>query len=323
MKAIVYNQYGGPEVLHEAEVQKPAPRQNEVLIKVHAVGLNAADWRLMRADPFFVRFSAGLSSPKQQILGSDIAGTVEAIGKNVLGLQPGDAVYADLSANGNGGLAEYVCVPENTVAHKPTSLTFEEAAAVPMAAVTALQGLRDHGQIQAGQHVMIHGASGGVGSFALQIAKALGAEITAVCSTSKIEQALSLGADHVIDYTKEDFTKNSVKYDLVLAVNGDRPLSHYVEALTPTGSYVMIGGSMKQIFQAMLLGPFKSKRGGKTIKGFTAKPQQADLQYMTKLIETGAVKPALDKQYPFGKVSEAMHYLDQGHSKGKVVITMP
>lgn len=322
MKAIIYNQYGGPEVLHEAEVPKPVPTDDEVLVKVHAVGLNAADWRLLRADPFFVRFATGLFSPKKQILGSDIAGTVEAVGKNVIDVHPGDEVYGDLSADGHGGLAEYVCAPAASLALKPANLSFVEAAAVPMAAVTALQGLRDHGEIQPGQNVLIHGASGGVGSFAVQIAKALGGDVTAVCSTTKLEQARLLGADHMIDYTKEDFAKNGQRYDLILAVNGDRPLSDYVGALAPTGRYVMAGGSMKQIFQAMLLGPFKSKRGGKTAIGYTAKPLKADLQYLAELLEAGRIKPTLEQQYPLDETPEAMRYLDQGHAKGKIVVTV-
>ncbi|MEM7133925.1 MAG: NAD(P)-dependent alcohol dehydrogenase [Chloroflexota bacterium] len=322
MKAIVYTQYGSPDVLHQAEVPKPIPRENEVLIKVYAVGLNAADWRMMRADPFFVRFFAGMLKPKNQILGADIAGTVEAVGSNVKRLQPGDAVYGDLSGDGMGGLAEYVCAPEESIAPKPMPLSFKEAATVPMAAMAALQGLRDHGQIQSGQKVLIHGASGGVGSFAVQIAKALGGIVTAVCSTSKMDQARLLGADHVLDYTKEDFAQNGETYDLILAANGDRSLSDYLGALTPTGRYIMAGGSMKQMFQAILLGSLKSKKDGKTIKDFTAKPKQADLNFITELIEAGKIKPILDKQYPFSETPDAMRYLDQGHAKGKIIVTV-
>lgn len=329
MKAVVYTEYGSPDVLHLKEVDKPTPKDDELLIKVQAAAINAADWRLLRADPFFVRFMAGLRKPKNPILGADMAGRVEAVGKHVSQFQPGDAVFGDLSENGFGGFAEYVCVPQNMVASKPTNLTFEEAAAVPMAAVTALQGLRDHGKIQSGQKVLIHGASGGVGTFAVQIAKALGGHVTAVCSTSKMEIARSLGAEHVIDYTKEDFTqsmsrgtRDGQQYDLILAVNGNRPLSDYERALTPTGTYVVAGGSMSQLFQAILLGSIKSKLGSKTITGFTAAPSQTDLLFMKELIEAGHVTPVIDRSYPLNQVPDAMRYMEEGHARGKIVITL-
>ena len=256
MKAVVYTKYGSPDVLQIKDVEKPAPKDNEVLIKIHAASVNAYDWHFLTADIFLIRLmGGGLLKPKYTRLGADIAGRVEAVGKNVKQFQPGDEVYGMVK----GGFAEYACALEDALALKPSNLSFEEAAAVPMAAVTALQGLRDEGQIQAGQKVLINGASGGVGTFAVQIAKSFGAEVTAVCSTRNVDQARSLGADHVIDYTKEDFTKSGQQYDLILAANGYHPLSAYKRALTPKGIYVMAGGSKAQIFQAMLMGSWMSE----------------------------------------------------------------
>lgn len=321
MKAIVYERYGSPDVMKLTEVNKPIPKEDELLIRVMATGLNAADWRMLRSDPLFVRLFAGLFKPKNKILGVDVAGVVEAVGKNVTQFQLGDAVFGDLSGSGSGGFAEYVCAPESIMVRKPENLSFAETAALPMASVTALQGLRDMGQLKAGQSVMIHGASGGVGTFAVQIAKAFGGEVTAVCSSKKAALAKKLGADYVIDYTKEDFTQNGKNYDLILAVNGSRPLKDYVNALTPTGTYIVAGGSMSQLFQALLLGPFKSKKGGKTIKDFTAKVSQKDLITITKLIADGKLFPIIDSCYPLAETAEAMHYLESGRTKGKIIIT--
>ena len=277
MKAIVNTQYGQPDVLHLEEVKKPAPKKNEVLIKVHAVSVNCADWRTMTGTPYLFRFSIGLLKPKSTILGADVAGTVEAVGLNVTQFKPGDAVYGDLASFGFGGFAEYVCAPENVIALKPTNLTFEEAAAVPMAAVTALQALRDGGKVQPGQKVLIHGAAGGVGTFAVQIAKQLGAEVTGLCSTRNLDLIRSLGADHVIDYTKEDFARNGQQYDLILGINGNRSIYDYRRALTPQGKYLMVGGSDKQIFQTMLLGPMLSSKEGQNFRIFPAISNQTDL----------------------------------------------
>ena len=263
MKAIVYTEYGSPDVLQFKEVVKPAPKQDEVLVKVYAVSVNAADIHLLRADPFLIRLSSGLLKPKNNILGSDIAGRVEAIGSAVKQFKPGDKVFGDISGCGWGGFAEYVCARENALALKPANLSFEEAAAVPMAAVTALQGLRSKGQIQPGQKVLINGASGGVGSFAVQIAKAFGAEVTAVCSTRNFDRARSIGADHVIDYTKEDFARNGQEYDLILAANGDRSISDYRRALTPRGAYVMTGGAMSQMIASDAHGTMDVKKRGR------------------------------------------------------------
>lgn len=322
MRAMVYTKYGPPEVLQLKEVEKPTPKHHEVLIKVHAVSANAADWRLLRGEPFLFRLVAGLLKPKNTILGSDIAGTVEGVGSNVKEFKLGDDVFGDLSGCGWGGFAEYVSVPEHVLVLKPANITFEEAAAVPMAAVTALQGLRDKGQIQAGQRVLINGASGGVGTFAVQIAKAFGAEVTAVCSTGKMDMVRAIGADHVIDYTKEDFTKNGQRYDLILAANGYHPITDYKRVLNPKGIYVMTGGSMAQIFQAMLLGPWISMTGSKKMRNAGANPNKEDLAYMKELLEAGKVVPVMDRSYPLSQVPDAIRYLEEGHARGKIVITV-
>lgn len=323
MKAIVYEKYGSPDVLELREVAKPTPKEDELLIKVQAASVNAGDWRMMRADPFLVRLmGGGVFKPKIKILGADIAGQVEAVGSNVKQFRPGDKVFGDISDCGRGGFAEYVCAPENVLALKPANLTFEEAAAVPLAAITALQGLRDNGQIQPGQKVLIQGASGGVGTFAVQIAKALGAEVTAVCSTGKLDMMRSLGADHVIDYTQEDFTQNGQRYDLILVANGYHPLSAYKRVLSPKGIYVMAGGSTAQLFQALLLGPWMSMTGSKKMGVLSAKSNQKDLIFMKDLLEAGKVTPVIDRRYPLSEVAEAVRYLETGHARGKVVITM-
>jgi NADPH:quinone reductase-like Zn-dependent oxidoreductase len=322
MKAIVYHNYGSPDVLKLEEVAKPTPRDEEVLIKVYAVGANAADWHLLRGTPFLFRLYLGLLKPKHQIIGAAIAGRVETVGRSVTQFQPGDEVFADLSGSGWGGYAEYVCAPENALVAKPANLTFEDAAAVPVAATTALQGLRDKGQIQSGQKVLINGASGGVGMFAVQIAKALGAEVTAVCSTRNVDMVRLLGADHVIDYTQEDFTQNGQRYDLILAANGYHSIWAYKRALSPTGKYVMSGGSMAQLFQAMLLGPLISMTGRNKMGNLMAKPNQKDLVFMKEFLEGGKVKPVIEKHYSLSEVPEAVRYIEEGHAKGKVVITV-
>ncbi|MCP4151208.1 MAG: NAD(P)-dependent alcohol dehydrogenase [bacterium] len=322
MKAMIYTKYGSPDVLELKEIEKPAPGDNEVRIKIFATSLNAFDWRYLRGKPFLLRLMAGFPKPRNQILGIDIAGQVEAVGKNATQFKPGDDVYADISGWRFGGFAQYVCADEKIVAFKPGNITFEEAAAVPMAAVTALQGLRDHGGIQAGQKVLINGASGGVGTFAIQIAKAFGAEVTAVCSTGKLDMVRSLGADHVIDYTKENFTENGQLYDLILAANGYHPIWDYKRALSPKGTYIMAGGTMTQMMQGNILGPMMSKAGGKKLGAFEAKPKQKDLDYIKVLIETGKVVPVIDKLYSLSEVAEAIRYLEDGHAKGKIVITV-
>jgi len=321
MQAMVYHTYGSPDVLKLEEVQKPVPQDDQVLVKVVAASAAAGDWHLLRADPFLVRFMSGLLTPKYKILGAAVAGRVEAVGRNVTQFKPGDEVFGDLSRCGFGAFAEYVVASEDALALKPTNLTFEQAATVPVSAVTALQGLRA-GQIQPGQKVLINEASGGVGTFAVQIAKALGAEVTAVCSTSKMELMRSLGADHVIDYTKEDFTQNGQRYDLILAANGYQPLAAYQRALSPQGIYVMTGGATAQMFEAMLQGPWRSKKGGQKMGNLLASPNQKDLIFVKELLEAGKVTPVIDRCFPLQAVADAIRYLEAGHAKGKVVITV-
>ncbi|MBL7135794.1 MAG: NAD(P)-dependent alcohol dehydrogenase [Candidatus Marinimicrobia bacterium] len=321
MKAIVYTKYGPPDVLQLKEVEKPIPKDNEVLVKVHAASVNDWDWGLLRGTPFVNRLLFGLLKPKIKILGVDIAGLVEAVGRNVKQFQPGDEVFGDISGCGWGGFAEYVCALENALVLKPASITFEEAAAVPQAAVLALQGLRDKRQIQPGQKVLINGAGGGAGTFAVQIAKSFGAEVTGVDSMSKLDMMRSIGADKVIDYTREDFTKNGQRYDLILDFSAHHSIFDYKRTLSPKGIYVMVGGSTARIFQAMLLGPWISMIGSKKVGVLMHKPNK-DLTFMKELFETGKVVPIIDRRYPLSKVAEALRYFGEGHAKGKVVITL-
>jgi NADPH:quinone reductase-like Zn-dependent oxidoreductase len=322
MKAIVYHTYGSPDVLKLEEVEKPTPKDDEVLVQVDAASVNASDWRFLRGKPFLARLNFGLLKPKHKILGSDIAGRVEAVGRNVTQFQPGDEVFGDIFKCGLGGFAEYVSAREDALEVKPAALTFEEAAVVPLAALAALQGLRDKGHIQAGQKVLIQGASGGVGIFAVQIAKAFGAEVTAVCSTKNVDMVRSIGADHVIDYTKEDFTKNGQQYDLILAANGYHPIWMYRRALRPRGIYVMSGGSTSQLFQALLLGPLISIFGTKKMGGVSSKPDKQDLATLKELLEFGKLVPVIERRYPLSEVPEAISYVEAGHTKAKVVITV-
>src|SRR6266705_3117435 len=318
MKAILLTQYGSPDVLQFKEVEKPVPRDGEILVKIHAASANPLDWHLMRGAPFLARLAGGLRKPKDPRLGADFAGRVEAVGNNVTQFQPGDEVFGAWT----GSFAEYASVPENALALKPTRLTFEEAATVPVSAATALQGLRDKGHIQPGQKVLINGASGGVGTFAVQIAKSFGTEVTAVCSTRNVDMLRSIGADQVIDYTQEDFTQNGQRYDLILAANGYHPISAYQRALSPQGIYVMTGGPMAQMFQAMLLGPWLSRNGSQKMGNLLAKPNQKDLVFVKELLEAGKVVPVIDRRYTLREVPEAIRYLEEGHAKGKVVITV-
>jgi NADPH:quinone reductase-like Zn-dependent oxidoreductase len=321
MKAIVCTKYGPPKALQLQEVEKPTPKEDEVLVKVHAASVNYGDWGLLRGKPFFLRLMVGgLLKPKIKILGGDIAGRVEAVGRNAKLLQPGDEVFGDLSDCGRGGFAEHVCVAQDRLVQKPANISFEEAAAVPMAAVVALQGLRDKGQIQPGQQVLINGASGGVGTFAVQIAKSFEAKVTAVCSTRNLDMARSIGADQVIDYTREDFTKSGRRYDLILAANGYHPISDYQRALSPKGIYVCTGGSLAQIFESMLLGPRMSTTEGKKMGNLSHRPDLDDLVFVKELLETGKVVPVIDRRYPLHQVPEAFRYFGEGHARGKVVI---
>ena len=322
MKAIVYTQYGPPDVLQLKEVAKPAPKDNQVLVKVQAASANALDWRRFTSTSILGRLVDGvLLKVINTVLGADIAGRVEAVGATVKQFQPGDEVFG-VSAGSVGAFAEYACAAEDKVALKPANLSFEAAAAVPVAALTALQGLRDKGQIQPGQKVLIHGASGGVGTFAVQIAKSFGAEVTAVCSTRNLDMARSLGADHVIDYTQENFSRNGRRYDLILAVNGNHLLQDYWRALSPSGIAVVLGGSLAQFFQGVLLGPLVSRIGRKKVRSFIARINQKDLVFIKELLEAGKVLPVIDRCYPLSETAEAIRYLVEGHARGKVVITV-
>ncbi|NHM30805.1 NAD(P)-dependent alcohol dehydrogenase [Neobacillus terrae] len=320
MKAITYDKYGSPDVLKLTEVEKPVPKEDQVLVKVHASSVNFGNLVLLKGEPFLARFAFGLLKPKYSIPGGDIAGLVEAVGKNVKQFKPGDEVFGDLSRCGWGGYAEYVSVPEHALALKPSNISFEEAAAVPMAGVTALQGMRDKGKIQPGQKVLINGASGGVGTFAVQIAKSYGTEVTAVCSTRNLDIVKSLGADHVIDYSKEDFPKKAETYDVVIGVNGHHSISSYKRALKPNGIFVHVGGSGSQMFQAMTLGPWISLTEKKKMGTFLQRQNQEDLIYMKGLLEEGKVKPVIDRCYKLSEVPEAFSYFEKGHAQGKVVI---
>lgn len=322
MKAIVCNKYGSPDVLELKEVEKPFPTENQVLIKVHAASLNFGNLVLLKGKPLLARFAFGLMKPKYSILGGDIAGTVEAVGKDVKLFKVGDKVFGDLSCCGWGGFAEYVTVPEYVLALKPNNISFEEAAAVPMAGVTALQGLRDKGKIKSGHKVLIYGASGGVGTFAVQIAKAFGAEVTGVCSTRNVEILRSIGADHIIDYSKERFTQHKEYYDLVLGVNGSNSLSAYKQVLKLNGKFVHVGGSESQLYQTLFIGPFISMTGSKKISSLLQRANQKDLNDVKELLETGKVKPIIDKRFKLSEITKAFKYFQEGHAQGKVVITI-
>jgi len=323
MKAIVQEEYGPPDVLELREIDKPVVEDDQVLVRVHASSANPADWHFMRGVPYIMRPQSGLGKPKNSVLGRDIAGRVEAVGKDVTRFRPGDEVFANVET---GGFAEYACVSEGLLAPKPPNLTFEQAAAVPLAALTALQGLRDAGRVQPGQKVLIIGASGGVGTFAVQIAKSFGADVTGVCSTRNLEMVRSLGADHVIDYTQDDFTQNGRKYDLIFQLAGTRSPSECRRALTSQGTLVLSSGEsdgrwlgpVDRIIKAVVLSPFVSQKLGT----FLAKPNKEDLQFLKELIEAGKVTPVIDRTYSLSEVPEAIRYLEEGHARGKVVITV-
>jgi NADPH:quinone reductase-like Zn-dependent oxidoreductase len=320
MKAIVYTEYGPPEVLQLKEVAKPAPRDDEVLIKVQATSVNRSDWEGLIGKPLYARIG-GLRKPRRHILGSDIAGRVEAVGKNTRRFQPGDEVFGDILPR-MGGFAEYVCARESALALKPASMTFEEVATIPQAAVIALQGIRDKGQVQPGQKVLISGAGGGAGTFAVQLGKLYGAEVTGVDNAGKLDFMRSLGADHVIDYTREDFTKNGKQYDLILDIVAHRSVFAYKRALRSNGSYFLAGGSVATIIQILLLGPWISMIESKKIRILAVKPDIEDVNFVKELIEAGKVAPVIDRTYPLSEVPEAIGYVGDGHAQGKVVITV-
>ena len=313
MKAYEWERYGPPETLRLAEVEKPVPDTGEVLVKVLAVSVNPADWHSMRAKPLFSRATLGLLRPKHKILGGDIAGQVEAVGSGVTQFKPGDEVYASLLDHGYGGFAEYVSVPVGVMSLKPANLSFEEAAAVPMAAVTALQGLVHHGEIRPEQKVLINGASGGIGTFAVQIAKSYGPEVTGVTSTRNIDLVRSLGADHVVDYTRTDFARSGRRYDLILDAVGNRSVSDLRRALAEGGKGAVVGFTSVAKLMSFQL------RGGKDISMVSAHVATKDLELLTQLIEDGKVRPEIDRRYPFAEIPAAIAYLEQGHARGKVV----
>lgn len=321
MKAMVLSKYGSPDFLELQEVAKPAPGDDEVLVNVHAASINSWDWEMLMGTPFANRIMAGLSKPtKIPILGCDIAGIVEAVGKNVTRFQPGDAVYGDLSGCGFGGFAEYVCARENALVLKPDSMTFEQAAAIPQAALLALQGLRDKGQIQPGQKILINGAGGGAGSFAVQVAKLYGAEVTGVDSTEKLDAMRAMGADHVMDYTREDYTKTGKTYDLILDFALHRSVFDCLPALTPKGNYLVVGGASARILQTLLVGVWLSMTGSKKM-GLLLHKANNGLGDMKTLFESGKVAPFIDRRYPLSEAAEALRYFGDGHAKGKIVIT--
>jgi len=311
MKAVVYNRKSYPDRLVFCDINKPVPNDNEVLIKVHAVSLNAADYRSMKM---------GLI-PKRKIFGADIAGRIESVGKNISLFKPGDEVMGDLASYGFGGLAEYVTAPERAVIIKPDQISFEDGATLPMAAMTALQALRNSANIQKGQKVLIVGSSGGVGTFAIQLSKYFEAEVTGVCSSKNVQQTLSLGADYVIDYTKENFMKREKQYNIILGINGNYPLLAYKKILTSNGIYVMVGGSLSQIFKSLLFGWILSF-GSQKMKSLAAKANKPDLELLATLLEKGNIKPVIDRRYSLDKTADAMNYLKQGHPTGKVVINI-
>ena len=324
MKAIVQDRYGSPEVLEFRDVDKPVAAQNEVLVRVHAASVNARDWHLMRGDPYLARMVLGFGGPKVKIRGTDFAGRVEAVGRDVNRFRPGDEVYGEV----DGAFAEYVCVPDDVVEPKPGNLTFEQAAAVPLAANTALMGLRDQARVQPGQQVLVNGASGGVGTFAVQIAKSFGAHVTGVCSTRNVDLVRSIGADHVIDYTREDFTRNGRRYDVVFDLVGNRSLTECRRALTPTGTLILSGGGTSE--GGSLIGPIGLIIKGQMLSRFvrqrllvlTVKPSRANLATLRELAESGKLTPVIDRTYPLIESPEAIRYVEVEHARAKVVITV-
>jgi NADPH:quinone reductase-like Zn-dependent oxidoreductase len=323
MKAIVQDEYGSPDVLELEDIDQPVVKDNEVLVRVGAAGVDPGVWHLMAGLPYLIRIMGfGLRSPKTRVRGTDLAGRVEAADKDVTEFQPGDEIFGSC----DGSFAEYATAREDKIAPKPANLTMEQAAAVPASALTALQGLRDRGQIQPGQKVLIIGASGGVGTYAVQLAKAFGAEVTGVCSTTKVDMVRSIGADHVIDYTRDDFSDGVQRYDLILDTAGNRSLSHLRRALTPEGTLVIVGaetggrwlgGSDRQL-RALMLSPFVSQK----LRAFIATASKEDLVVLTELIEAGKVAPVIDSTYPLSETPEAIRYIEEGHARGKVVITV-
>jgi NADPH:quinone reductase-like Zn-dependent oxidoreductase len=323
MKAISYDRYGSPDVLKWGETAKPAPADDEVLIKIRAAAVNPYDWHFMRGEPYAVRIAAGgLRKPKDTRLGADVAGEIEAVGRNITQFKPGDGVFGSCK----GAFAEYACTSESKLVMKPDNVTFEQAASVPIAAFTALQGLRDKGRIQPGQKVLINGAAGGVGTFAVQIAKSFGADVTGVCSTRNVEMVRSIGADQVVDYIQQDFTKSARRYDVILDCVGNHSFSECRRVLNPSGIYVGAGGTsdnwmigpLTGAIKALMLSWFVSQKQAMVL----AKPSKEDLTIMHDLMEAGKVTPVIDRRYSLREAPDAIRYLEQGHARGKVVITL-
>jgi NADPH:quinone reductase-like Zn-dependent oxidoreductase len=326
VKAIVRDSYGSPNVLELKDIDKPEPADDELLLRVHAASVNPADWHILRGAPYIARMQFGLRKPKDRVLGCDVAGHIEAVGNNVTSLQPGDEVFGSPFMHGLGAFAEWVCLSEDLLAPKPAALSFEQAAAVPLAASTALQALRDHGRIEPGHKVLIIGASGGVGTFAVQIAKSFDAEVSGVCSTRNVQMVRVLGAEHIIDYTQEDFTHSGHKYDLIFQLAGTLSPSECRSALTSDGTLVLSSGESEgrwigpvdRVIKALVLSPFVSQK----MASFTVKPNREDLQLLKQFIEDGTLTPVIDRTYPLAQVPEAIGYLEEGYARGKVVISV-
>jgi NADPH:quinone reductase-like Zn-dependent oxidoreductase len=326
LKAIVRDTYGSPDVLELTDIDKPEPGDDEVLLRVHAASVNPAGWHILRGAPYIARIEFGLRKPKDRVLGCDVAGHIEAVGKNVTMLQPGEEVFGSPFMHGLGAFAEWVCISEDLLAPKPAALSFEQVAAVPLAALTALQGLRDQGRIEPGHKVLIIGASGGVGTFAVQIAKSFDAEVSGVCSTRNVEMVRALGAEHVIDYTREDFTQSGQKYDLIFQLAGTLSPSECRSALSTNGTLLISSGDSEgrwigpvgRVIKGLVLSGFVSQK----MASFTVKPNREDLQLLKQFIEDGTLTPEIDRTYPLAQVPEAIRYLEEGHARGKVVITL-
>src|SRR6516165_5381424 len=320
MKAVVYTRYGPPDVLRWTDVETPVPKDNEVLVKVHAVSLNASDWEVLRGKPLYSRIG-GPFRPRHHILGSAIAGRVESAGRRAMLFRPGEDVFADILSH-MGGFAEYACVPESVLARMPAGMTYEEAAALPQAGAIALQGIRDKGQVQAGQRVLINGAGGGSGMYAIQLAKLDGAEVTGVDNTEKLESMRSLGADHVIDYTREDFTASGGGYDLILDLAGHRSAWAYLRSLRPGGRYLLVGGSMSTLLQILLIGLLAGPVTGKKLRPLAVRLGAKHVTPIIELCQAEKVTTVIDRRYPLAAVPDALRYLGDGHAKGKVIITV-
>ena len=321
MQAIFRTRYGSADVLELKEIDKPLPKDNEVLVRVRAASVNPLDWHVLRGEPFLVRLMGfGIMKPKNLVLGADMAGRIEAVGHKVTRFKVGDEVFG----SGMGGFAEYACIREDHATFKPPTVSFEQAAAVPVAGLTALQALRDHGRIQEGHHVLINGASGGVGTFAVQIARALGAQVTGVCSTHNLELVRSIGADHVIDYTKEGFWARGKQYDLIVDNASFQPISGPLQALKASGIYVGVGGSSStvSVLHSMIFDPVVARFKGKKVVSFVANVNQADLEFMKKLLENGKIVPAVERTYSLSETPQAISHVEQGHTRGKVVVTV-